>query len=470
MKNSFATVHPELVCEWSEKNLPLTPDSVGYGSNKLVWWKAECGHEWLASPKSRSAGEKCPICSGKRVVEGINDLQTLRPDLAAQWSPANGSLKPTMVALYSHKKVIWRDKLGHEWSAIVKSRTQGGTDCPYCSHNKVLAGFNDLESCFPEVATEWSERNLPLLPSMVLAFTNQKVWWECEKGHEWIARVADRSGGSGCPYCGGAKVLKGFNDLTTKHPAIAAEWSERNFPLTPDTITEKSCRNVWWHCSTCGTEWQGVIKSRVKGRICPVCAERAVKAGFNDLQTTDPTIAAEWNFERNKGLCPTSVSRYSLRFVWWRDEFGHEWRDRIVNRAVDGAWCRECERAFRSALPGLLISLFARREETELVLNSATLLGIPLDAYIPELRLAIDTQSIGKKEADLKRYLCGKRKIAYVQVVMSDKSDLTEYAHKIVLAFQKAHAFIRIDEESLVAELRRRFRIWQGEGKALEIS
>lgn len=26
MSNSLAEVHPELVSEWSEKNLPLTPD------------------------------------------------------------------------------------------------------------------------------------------------------------------------------------------------------------------------------------------------------------------------------------------------------------------------------------------------------------------------------------------------------------------------------------------------------------
>lgn len=39
MNNSFAVAHPELVCEWSERNLPLTPDRITYGSNKIVWWK-----------------------------------------------------------------------------------------------------------------------------------------------------------------------------------------------------------------------------------------------------------------------------------------------------------------------------------------------------------------------------------------------------------------------------------------------
>ena len=39
MNNSLAEVHPELITEWSEKNIPLTPDDITFGSNKKVWWK-----------------------------------------------------------------------------------------------------------------------------------------------------------------------------------------------------------------------------------------------------------------------------------------------------------------------------------------------------------------------------------------------------------------------------------------------
>ena len=89
MNNSLAEVHPELITEWSEKNLPLTPDDITFGSNKKVWWKGTCGHEWQTSVKARSNGEKCPICSGARVIAGINDLATLEPLLAKQWSKKN---------------------------------------------------------------------------------------------------------------------------------------------------------------------------------------------------------------------------------------------------------------------------------------------------------------------------------------------------------------------------------------------
>ena len=181
MGNSLAAVHPELIAEWSEKNLPLTPDSITFGSNKKVWWKGACGHEWETSVKARSNGEKCPICSGARVVAGINDLSTLKPELASEWSEEN-EIKPTEVSIGSHKKVIWKCKLGHEWIATVKSRTINKTGCPYCSHNKVLAGFNDLATLFPEVADEWSDtvlgkgcriceqEYLSLFPALVISY------------------------------------------------------------------------------------------------------------------------------------------------------------------------------------------------------------------------------------------------------------------------------------------------------------
>ena len=331
MNNSLAEVHPELVSEWSEKNLTLTPDDITFGSNKKVWWKGTCGHEWQTSVKARSNGEKCPICSGARVIAGINDLATLEPLLAKQWSKKN-KIKPTEVSIGSHKKVIWRCKKGHEWEAVVKSRTINKTGCPYCSHNKVLAGFNDLATLLPDIAAEWSDRNYPLLPTQVTVFANRKAWWKCKDcGREWNTLISTRSGGSKCPYCSGYIFLKGFNDLQTTHPEIATEWSEKNLPLKPDEVNAKSRKNVWWRCDKCGNEWKSVINARVKGTVCPVCAEREVLAGYNDLATTDSQLLGEWDYEKNKWK-PTEVSRNSSKRAWWKCRHGHSWSMKINER------------------------------------------------------------------------------------------------------------------------------------------
>lgn len=234
MDNSIANMRPELVSEWSDKNAPLTPQEVPFGSNKLYWWKGACGHEWQTSAKARSHGEKCPICANARIIPGVNDLESLYPELAKEWSPENDTL-PSKVGPGSHKKATWIGKCGHTWKSEIRARVRGA-GCPYCSHNKVLPGFNDLESLFPEVAKEWSPRNLPLKPSLVTAYANRKVWWRCEKGHEWHTLISTRSYGSKCPYCSGIKLLKGFNDLATLHPHLVAEWAGQNGVLTLSLI------------------------------------------------------------------------------------------------------------------------------------------------------------------------------------------------------------------------------------------
>lgn len=460
MSNSLATVHPELVSEWSERNLPLTPEAITYGSNKIVWWKGSCGHEWLTSVKARSAGEGCPICSGARVIEGINDLATIEPAITQEWSEKN-DIKPTEVSVGSHKKVLWRCKLNHEWEATVKSRAISRTGCPYCSHNKVLAGFNDLAFVYPQIAEEWSEKNYPLKPTMVTAFANSKAWWKCKVcGHEWYTLISIRSGGSKCPYCSGYTLLKGFNDLTTTHPHLAEEWSEKNYPLTPDNVNSKSRKNVLWKCKTCGNEWKSVINSRVKGASCPVCADRSVLAGYNDLATTDKELLSEWDYEKNS-LLPTHVSRSSMKVVWWKCSLGHSFRAKISDRTILNKGCVVCENEYLSVFPALVVSYYASLKGMKVQLGSDKLLGIPLATYIPSEKLAIEWANGTEQFEILKAHLCRQRNIRLLKVPFGKQESQTEYADKVKTAFRRGHIFITSDTEKDVAKIRSTFNEWR---------
>ena len=461
MSNILSEVHPELVAEWSDKNLPLTPYKITYGSNKVVWWKGACGHEWKTSVKARSNGENCPICSGARVIEGINDLATLKPALAAEWSSKNDPLKPTMVTIGSHKKVIWQDKYGHEWTATVKSRALNGTGCPYCSHNKILVGFNDLASQRPQIASEWSERNYPLKPDMVTVFANRKVWWRCSKGHEWNTLISTRSGGSGCPYCSGQLLLKGFNDFATTHPQLAQEWSDRNLPLTPDMINEKSRRNVWWKCKECGYEWQSVVYARVKGTVCPVCADRAVMEGYNDLATTDAHLLSEWDYEKNKDVSPNKVSRNSMRTVWWKCSLGHSWKAKVSERAIEGKGCKVCEKDYLTVFPKLAVMYYAAMKHIKVQTDIDKIIGIPLEIYFPEEKAAIETVSQTEKVETLKAYLCRKREIKLIKIPFTLESSEIDFAMKIKKAFRSLHIFITSNEDEDTAFIRQRFFEWR---------
>lgn len=145
-------------------------------------------------------------------------------------------------------------------------------------------------------------------------------------------------------------MLKGFNDFATTHPQLAEEWSERNLPLTPDMVNEKSHRNVWWKCKKCGYEWKSVIYSRVQGTVCPVCADRTVMTGYNDLATTDPYLLREWNYEKNGDMSPEKISRSSMQSVWWKCSLGHSWKAKISERTIEKAGCKVCEAEYISYL------------------------------------------------------------------------------------------------------------------------
>ncbi len=43
------------------------------------------------------------------------------------------------------------------------------------------------------------------------------------------------------------QALRGFNDLATAHPELAAEWDfGRNGDLRPDGVRFNSTKQVWW--------------------------------------------------------------------------------------------------------------------------------------------------------------------------------------------------------------------------------
>ena len=191
MNNSLAEVRPELVPEWSEKNLPLKPDEITFGSNKKVWWRGACGHEWQTSVKARSNGEKCPICSGARVIAGINDLTTLEPLLVKQWSKKN-KIKPTEVSIGSHKKVIWRCEKGHEWKSVINARVKG-TVCPVCAEREVLAGYNDLAITDSQPLSEWDYEKNKWKPTEVSRNSAKRACWKCRHGHSWSMKINERA-------------------------------------------------------------------------------------------------------------------------------------------------------------------------------------------------------------------------------------------------------------------------------------
>ena len=311
--------------------------------------------------------------------------------LMAEWDwEKNNSLNldPKLILHGSTKKAWWKCSKGHEWQAPVERRSQG-KGCPYCSGRYAVKGENDLQTVNPTLAKEWNyEKNNGLTPRDVLPNSNKMVWWKCSNGHEWYARINSRNGENGCPYCSGRKAIKGYNDLQTVNPDLAKEWNyERNNGLTPVDVLPNSNKMAWWKCSN-GHEWQATIANRNNGNGCPYCSGRYAVKGENDLQTVNPILADEWNYEKNNGLLPQDIMANSNISVWWKCSKGHEWQATIANRN-NGNGCPICNSERKTSFPEYALAYYLQQSGLE-VIHSYRGQGYELDVYIPALRIAIE--------------------------------------------------------------------------------
>ena len=490
LKFSVAEKCPDLVNEWHPtKNGMLLPSDITIGSGKKVWWICSKGHEWEAVIANRAKGQRCPYCSGKRLIKGENDLQSKYPDIAKEWDyTKNAPLKPSDFMPNTNKTFWWKCSKGHEWEAKANNRVQG-KGCPYCAGRRVIVGENDLLTKNPDLAAEWNyEKNYPLRPEDIMAGRNKSAWWKCKHcGFEWEAVINMRNRGAGCPKCArrfhssfpeqalffyihqaypdainsykaifennmeldiyipslmtgieydgehahsenrlnkdirkyqackslGIKLIRireieytgdipicdiqinthytnascnklnnvieclskyitlnidydvdrdqtqifeqiksvqKARTLEEEYPELAKQWNkEKNGDLSPSMFLSGGGDRVWWKCKK-GHEWKASIQPRTKiGVGCPYCSNKKVLSGYNDLATTDPSIAAEWNQEKNQELTPQNVTRSVSKKVFWLCPKGHSYQMRVDHRS-SGHGCPYC--AGRRAIPG----------------------------------------------------------------------------------------------------------------------
>jgi len=275
-KKSLDETHPEIALEWDNHlNKDIYPKNITAGSNKKFWFKCKNGHKFKTSPKTRtrSTSTGCPYCAGKK-VSYENCLQTKFPKIAQEWHKTkNGNLTPKDVTPFTNRKVWWQCQNSHEWQSQISNRTAHGSDCPYCSGNKVCYE-NCLQTQFSKIAQEWHKtKNGNLTPKDVVAGSNKKVWWRCQNSHEWQSQISSRTGnGRGCPYCSGNKVCY-ENCLQTKFPKIAQEWHQaKNEKITPKDVVAGSKKKFWFKCKNDHT-WKTSLSVRtVDGCGCPYCS------------------------------------------------------------------------------------------------------------------------------------------------------------------------------------------------------
>lgn len=292
------------------------------------------------------------------------------PDLIQEWAQQN-DISPDSVTSGSNIKVWWHGKCGHEWVASIKNRTKG-SGCPFCSGNKVLIGFNDLSTVQPMLAAEWSERNYPLKPDMITARSNKEVIWRCKYGHEWKARVADRTEGHGCPECSRrCRIDIVLSEFFEDHPGICKQWSERN-DVSINEASASERRMYWWKCKCCGQAFRASVGYIIKDGICSSCRKS------------------------------NAVDRYSKLLVQ-----------------------RQLSRSRRFRLAQMSFEYYATRNGLIFMKDDRSQVGIPFQYYLPEYRTAVefseqyDYTKYHRMKNSIKNDLCLKNQIKMIRILES---------------------------------------------------
>ena len=172
----------------------------------------------------------------------------------------------------------------------------------------------------------------------------------------------------------------------------------------------------------------------------------------NSLADIHPELVCEWS-DSNLPLTPDTVTYGSNKEVWWKGK--------ISERAIDGKGCRECEKEYQSVFPQLAVGYYAAKKGLKVLFHSDTALGIPLEIYIPEEKVAVESFEGTKEMEGVKKYICKQKGIKLVKIIYRTNDNEIEFAYKIKRLFQSIHIFISSDVEQDVMTIREHFYKWR---------
>lgn len=215
--------------------------------------------------------ERQTMTTTKRTLSEIKTDTVVIERLISEWDhskPQKLSIKD--LTKHTHIYVWWKCSKNHSWSSKIWNRLNL-SNCPYCGNQKLLKGYNDFKTRYPEIAKTWSSKNEISCDSFI-SNVYTRYYWDCALGHSYLTTTKHRVRGQNCSYCSNRQILVGYNDLGTKQPDLVLEWSPNNQKSFTE-FTEFSNDRALWICKDCNHEWDTIIANRTRGSGCPKCSK-----------------------------------------------------------------------------------------------------------------------------------------------------------------------------------------------------
>lgn len=248
----------------------------------------------------------------------------------------------------------------------------------------------------PRMVEIWAnDSNTGLDPNSLSVGTRTKAYWTCSEGHEWLAPVCEVHRGRGCAVCRGLQIVRGVNDFKSLFPVESAMWHPTKNEKSPEELTSGSGKRVWFICER-GHEFDTVLRRVKDGNWCRYCAGKDVWTGANDLSSSDPEIAYEWDYTKNYPLVPEEVSRGSNKSIWWICSINpeHTWKAKPNDRTkkVNPTGCPQCSVLGSRGQDDLYAYIVSELGFEEVIKNAKDVLPgrQELDVLIPRLGIAFE--------------------------------------------------------------------------------
>lgn len=216
-----------------------------------------------------------------------------------------------------------------------------------------------------------------------------------------------------------------------------------------DNYSYSSHYKVYWECSK-GHIFSRAIMNMTSRRkfTCTICSGKGILIGYNDLATTRPDLAEEWDYDKND-ILPTEVTAGAFKDVWWKCKNNHSWKARISARDYRNG-CPYCNGKSRTSLPEQIVYYYCKKYFPD-TMNMYSINGVSYDIYIPSRKVVIEYDGSAwhsNKDTNYKFTVASKAGLTLYKI-----SGVVEDLHYNVYTFNDRSLKVNVKDNVLVSIL-----------------
>lgn len=252
--NDFESRYPQFAKYWDYDLNDEKPWEVSYNSEKNYHFICDKGHKFMRDPchmRRGMSGNGCPICRGRRIVAGVNDLLTLRPDVAESWVSELNDKAIDEVSVYSNEEAYFRctsKRCGAIYKGRIDIRSMTAGLCPECRKRNYSDQERDLAEYIKSLGFH-VELNKHLtgnnqtfdiyIPELKIAIEYNGLYWHSENNgrgkYYHLNKIAD------CAKIGIRLYYVWDDDYTNKRDLVLRMIRERLGVSTEKSVNAREC-------------------------------------------------------------------------------------------------------------------------------------------------------------------------------------------------------------------------------------